>query len=370
MQEYFHDEPGSAPGTLVFEKDAAPARIALLDCSDRDVTWLENIEPEACKPYLTSDSLSWVDVRGLGNAQLWEQMEKVFELHPLVLEDVVNVPQRPKVEEYDDRIVVISRLVFPREDEPGFDSEQLSFVLAPHYLLTVREKADRDEFGSIRDRLRSNKMAYSSESERLRHDYLAYSLIDAAIDGFFPVLEQYGERLAHLEDEVVVRPTPHTLQKIYRLRRELLELRRAIWPQRSAISLLSRSSNNTYLDSDVRLYLRDCYDHVLQVLEMVETYRELASGLMDVYLSAVSNKTNEVMKVLTVISTIFIPLTFLVGVYGMNFNPDSSPWNMPELNWSWGYPAFWGVTVTIAAGLVAFFWRRGWFETTSGFEDD
>lgn len=364
MKAYFHDRPGTAPGTLVFDDDAPPARLSLLDCTDSDTTAHDDITPEACAPYLTSESMSWVDVRGLGNAQLWEKLGSVFELHPLVLEDVVNVPQRPKVEEYDDRLVVISRMVFPTESGVGFESQQVSFVVAPHYLLTVQETPDRDGFGMVRDRLKLNKLSHRSP------DYLAYSLLDAAIDGFFPVLEQYGERLAQLEEEVVQTPTPHTLQKIYRLRRELLDLRRTIWPQRSAINLLSRSGSDPVISADVRLYLRDCYDHVLQVLEMVETYRELASGLMDVYLSAVSNKTNDVMKVLTVISTIFIPLTFLVGVYGMNFNPERSPWNMPELNWYWGYPAFWVLCLTIATGLVVFFWRRGWFASSSGLEEE
>lgn len=364
MKEYFHDKPGSAPGTLVFDKDAPPARLRLLDCTETGTTACEDITPEACAPYLTSESVSWVDMRGLGNAELWEKLAEIFELHPLVLEDVVNVPQRPKVEEYDDRLVIISRMVFLPEKDGGFDSQQVSFILTPHYLLTVQEHPELDGFELVRDRLIANKIGHRSP------DYLAYSLIDAAIDGFFPVLEQYGERLAALEEEVVGNPSPRTLQKIYHLRRELLELRRTIWPQRSAINLLSRSGSDPVVSAEVRLYLRDCYDHVLQVLEMVETYRELASGLMDVYLSAVSNKTNDVMKVLTVISTIFIPLTFLVGVYGMNFNPDSSPWNMPELNWYWGYPAFWGLCLLITTGLVVFFWRRGWFESTSGLDEE
>ncbi|MBO9998348.1 MAG: magnesium/cobalt transporter CorA [Cyanobacteria bacterium SID2] len=367
MKDYFHERPGSVPGTLIFDENTSPAQLALFDWDGMETQTFEDIEPEACTPYLESDSVSWIDVRGLGDGQFWQQMGKVFDLHPLLLEDLVNTPQRPKVEEYDDRLVIISRLVVPRDNKPGFDSQQIGFVLTANYLLTVRERLDldlRDSFEPVRERLRANKLG------RCSVDYLAYTLIDAAIDGFFPVLEQYGERLAHLEEEVVAEPTPHTLQKIYQLRRELLELRRAIWPQRSVVNLLSRTGNDPIVSTDVRLYLRHCYDHVLQVLEMVETYRELASGLMDVYLSAVSNKTNEVMKVLTVISTIFIPLTFLVGVYGMNFNPESSPWNMPELNWYWGYPVFWAVTLVIAMGSAIFFWRRGWFETTSGFEED
>jgi magnesium transporter len=179
----------------------------------------------------------------------------------------------------------------------------------------------------------------------------------------------YGERIEELEDEVVVRPTRRTLEKIYKIRRELLTLRRAIWPQRDAINTLIRDGSDL-ISPEVRIYLRDCYDHTVQVMDMVETYRELSSGLMDVYLSSVGNKMNEIMKLLTVISTIFIPLTFVVGVYGMNFNTEKSPLNMPELNWYFGYPLCWALMVTIASSLVYFFWRRGWFENFSTLKDD
>jgi magnesium transporter len=191
-----------------------------------------------------------------------------------------------------------------------------------------------------------------------------YALLDAVIDGFFPVLEDYGEAIEDLEDEVVAKPTRQTLEKIHKLKRDLLMLRRAIWPQRDAINALIRDGSDLISD-DVRVYLRDCYDHAVQVLDMVETYRELASSLMDVYLSSVSNRMNEVMKLLTVISTIFIPLTFIAGVYGMNFNPERSPWNMPELNWYFGYPLCWGVMLAIASSLIYYFYRKGWFESLS-----
>ncbi|MCY7369230.1 MAG: magnesium/cobalt transporter CorA, partial [Chamaesiphon sp.] len=193
-------------------------------------------------------------------------------------------------------------------------------------------------------------------------DYLAYCLLDAIIDGFFPVLEYYGELIEHLEDEVMLTPDRSTLAKIHKIRRELLTLRRAIWPLRDAINSLIRDGSHL-ISSEVQVYLRDCYDHTIQVMDMVETYRELATGLMDVYLSVVSNKMNEVMKLLTVISTIFIPLTFVAGVYGMNFNPDKSPLNMPELNWYWGYPFCLALMFTIGGSLFFFFWKRGWFRS-------
>jgi len=363
--DYFYDRPGSAPGTLSIESDAVPTTIVLIDYNLDRATRVKISIPEECHEYLDTESVSWVDIQGLGNEATWQRIGGVFNLHPLVLEDVVNVPQRPKVEEYEDQLVIISHMVLPTKDEDGFYSEQVSFVLSKYYLLTVQEEPEHDCFGLVRSRIRSGK----GNIRKHGADFLAYALLDAIIDGFFPVLEDYGERIEELEDEVVANPTPNTLQKIYQVRRELLALRRAIWPQRGAINRLIRDDSKL-ISQDVRIYLRDCYDHVIQVIDLVETYRELTSGLMDVYLSAVSNKMNEVMKLLTVISTIFIPLTFIVGVYGMNFNPDASPLNMPELNSYWGYVVCWGLMLTIAASLIFFFWRRGWFETFSSIEED
>jgi magnesium transporter len=363
--DYFFDEPGSLPGTLNIEADAPPPTIVLIDYQGEQATRLQVDSPEACAPYLETRSVSWVDVQGLGSEDVLQRLGQVFELHPLVLEDIVNVPQRPKVEEYDDQLLIITRMVMPEEDEEGFFTEQVSFVLGRHYLLTVQEEPELDTFPPVRDRIR---LARGTIRDR-GADYLAYALLDTIVDGFFPVLEDYGERLEELEDEVVIRPTRQTLAKIYAIRRELVTLRRAIWPQRDAINTLIRDKNPLISD-EVRIYLRDCSDHATQVLDMVETYRELSSSLMDVYLSAVSNKMNDVMKLLTVISTIFIPLTFVVGIYGMNFDPKASPWNMPELNWYWGYPACLLGMGAIATFLLTYFWKLGWLENFSTTEED
>lgn len=363
--EYHYDEPGSAPGTLYFDEDASPTTIVLIDYNDSKASRVQLDAPEACAPFLDTESISWVDVLGLGNEHTWRKMAQVFKLHPLVLEDVVNVPQRPKVEDHQDQLVIIARMVMPKPGGYGFFSEQVSFILGKHYLLTVQEEPDRDCFQPVRDRIRHDKGSIRKRGP----DYLAYTLLDSIIDGYFPVLESYGERIEELEDEVITKPTRRTLEKIYQIRRELLILRRSIWPQRDAINSLIRDGSDL-ISQDVRIYLRDCYDHAVQVMDIVETYRELASGLMDVYLSSVSNKMNEIMKLLTVISSIFIPLTFIAGVYGMNFNTEKSPWNMPELNWYWGYPACLAAMAAIAAGLVFFFWRRGWFENFSTIKKD
>lgn len=363
--DYSYDSPGSLPGTLKVDPDAPPPTIILIDYCEANATRTNIDTPETITPYLDTESVSWVDVQGLGSEEVLKRLGNVFTLHPLVLEDVVNVPQRPKVEDYKDQLVVIARMVTPKKDSDGFLNEQVSFVLGKHYLMTVQEEADYDCFGAVRERIRTNKGIIRKQGA----DYLFYTLLDSVIDGFFPVLEQYGEQVDQLEDEVVMNPTRQTLEKIYAVRRELLTLRRAIWPQRDSINALIRDGSDL-ISPEVAVYLRDCYDHTIQVLDMVETYRELAAGLMDVYLSSVGNKMNEIMKLLTVISSIFIPLTFIAGVYGMNFNPDRSPLNMPELNWYWGYPACWALMLTTAGGLVYFFWKRGWFENFSALKKD
>ena len=362
--ELFYDDPGSIPGTLKIEPDAAPSTIELIDYNTSNKAFVKLATPEECIPYLDTESVSWVDVSGLGSEDVLQRIAKVFKLHPILIEDVVNVPQRPKVDEYEEQLLIIAQMVMPKPNYAGFWVEQVSLILGQHYLLTVQEEPERDCFDRVRDRIRSDKGIIRKQGA----DYLAYTLLDAIIDGFFPVLEAYGERIDELEDEVVTNPSKSTLEKIYRLRRELLALRRCIWPQRDAINTLIRDGSSL-VSEEVKIYLRDCYDHTVQVMDMVETYRELSSGLMDVYLSSVSNKMNEIMKLLTVISSVFIPLTFIAGVYGMNFDPDASPWNMPELKWSLGYPLCWVLMLGVAGSLVYFFWKRGWFENNSTIDD-
>ncbi|PMB23794.1 magnesium/cobalt transporter CorA [Fischerella thermalis] len=358
--EDFYHLPGTIPGTIIVDANAPPPKIVLIDYSPIEAISKEVETPEECVPYLDTESVTWVDVRGLGSEDILQRLGQVFELHPLVLEDIVNVPERPKVEDYQDQLVIIARMVIPKKKSHGFHSEQVSFVLGKHYLLTVQEEPKRDCFEAVRSRIFKNKGMICKKGP----DYLTYALMDAIIDGFFPVLEKYGERIEDLEDEVISQPTPKTLKKIYKVKRELLQLRRAIWPQRNLLHTLIQDDNEM-ISHEVRVYLRDCYDHAVQVIDMVETYRELASGLMDVYLSAVSNRMNEIMKLLTVISAIFIPLTFIAGVYGMNFNTEKSPYNMPELNWYWGYPACLAVMAVIAGVLLYIFWRKGWLENSS-----
>jgi magnesium transporter len=358
--DYFYDRPGAIPGQLNLSPEAAPAKLAVIDYSPEKLDVHNSAPTKDAAHYLEDKSVSWLDLLGLGNQQTWQELSQTFNFHKMLVEDVVNIPQRPKIEHYQDQLLIVTWMVTLPVVGEGFVKEQVSLVLGRNYLLTVQEEPDHDCFQGVRDRINHSQGAIRKHGA----DYLAYALLDAIIDGFFPVLEYYGELIEALEDEVVTRPTKQTLAKIYQVRRDLLTLRRAIWPQRDAINQLIRDGSE-FISDEVKVYLRDCYDHTVQVMDMVETYRELASGLMDVYLSSVGNKMNEIMKLLTVISSIFIPLTFIAGVYGMNFSPEKSPLNMPELSWYWGYPACLGLMGITATILVIFFWRRGWFENVS-----
>lgn len=358
--DYFYDQAGSSPGTLSIDEDASPTRIILIDYNESHARKIVVVQPEDSAEALHTDMVSWIDVQGLGDENALRRIGDIFNLHPLVLEDVVNVPQRQKVENYEDQLLIIARMVLPSPEGMGFISEQVSFILHQKALLTIQEEPYHDAFDPVRKRIRLQK----GSIRKMGPDFLAYALLDAIVDGFFPVLETYGERLEMLEDEILENPTRETLNQVHTLKRELMTLRRLSWSQRDALSALLRDDSQL-ISRDVQVYLRDCYDHAIQILDMVETYRDFAASLMDVYLSSVSNKMNEVMKVLTVISTIFIPLTFISGLYGMNFNPQVSPLNMPELSWYWGYPVVLAVMAIVAGSLSYLFWRRGWFSKVS-----
>jgi magnesium transporter len=354
---YFHHQPGSLPGTIAIPDQAQPPEINLIDYNQEKLVQQTKITPVECADHLDSDSVSWLDIAGLGDKSTLQSIGQLFNLHPLALEAVVNVPQRPKIEDYQNQLVIITQMANLKPKADGFWLEQVSLVLGENYLLTIQEEPERDCFDPIRDRLSHNRGTIRQE----KADYLTYCLWDAIIDGYFLVIEAYGEKIEYLEDEVIQKSSDHILAKIYRVKRELLALRRGIWSQRDALNSLIREGH-PLVSKQVLPYFKDCYDHTVQIIDTIETYRELASGLIDIYLSAVNNKMNEVMKLLTVVSSIFIPLTFIAGIYGMNFNPDASPWNMPELNWYWGYPFCLGVMAAIAFILITYFWRRGWLK--------
>jgi magnesium transporter len=278
-----------------------------------------------------------------------EQLGERFGLHPLVVEDILNTDQRPKLEDYGEYLFIVLKSHYHSDGESGdAEIEQISLVLGPNYVLSFQERAG-DEFEPVRERIRSNK----GRVRRQGADYLAYSLIDLIADTYFLVLERLGERMETLEEELVTDPTTETLQAIHKLKREMVFLRKSIWPLREVIGALERGESPLIQDT-TGVYLRDVYDHIIQVIDTVETYRDMLSGMLDIYLSSVSNRMNEVMKVLTIIATIFIPLTFVAGVYGMNFK------HMPELEWPWAYPLVWLAMIIIAGLMVAYFRRKRW----------
>lgn len=357
--DYYYDEPGSEPGTLNIEPDAKPSKIILIDYNRERAIRKTDITPNGCIPYLGKNTVSWMDIQGLGSETVLKQVGEIFKLHPLLLEDVVNVPQRPKVENYKEQLVIIAQMVRATPDEDGFETEQVSFVLGKNYLLTFQEDQITDCFDLVRERIRTNQ----GKVRELGADYLTYLLLDSLIDGYFPVAEDYEERIEAIEDEIIRNPTRQIMEELYNVRRELLALRRLIWPLRNILNLLIRDTSGM-ITQEVQLYLRDCYDHVVQLWEIIEAYRELASSLMEVYQSSMGNRMNEVMKFLTVISTIFNPLTFIAGVYGMNFE------YMPELKSKWGYFVCLGLMAVIASGLVYYFWRQGWFRPVDDLKEE
>ncbi|MCP4443932.1 MAG: magnesium/cobalt transporter CorA [Myxococcales bacterium] len=339
---------GAEPGTLSLPEGSPSPRITLHVYGDESYLSREIESPGEISRWLAGSETVWVDVQGLGDeATLWE-LSEVFSIHPLAIEDIVHVPQRPKTQAYDNHQLLFTRMLTGgREGNIGL--EQVSFVIGPSYVVTFQER-EGDVFDPIRRRLASDKKTLRTKGA----DHLAYALLDTIVDAYFPVIESLGDCIADLEDEVFAGKGDGTLHALSEIRSTLLMVRRSIWPLRDTVNQLVRDDVECF-GPEVRVFLRDVYDHCINASEMVETYRELGAGLMNSYLSVVSNRMNEIMKVLTVMSTIFIPLTFLSGLYGMNF-----VW-MPERDWKWSYPILLGVMVTISVGLLIFFKRRGWF---------
>ncbi|XXY53403.1 magnesium/cobalt transporter CorA [Sorangium sp. So ce269] len=352
--------PASPPGTLVIEDTRRP-KIFVIDYDAEVVSEKEMQSVDECIPYLTDErpSITWVDVQGLGHKSTFERLGEIFKVHPLALEDMVNVPQRPKADVYGGEHVLIIARMAQVSDGCVLRTEQLAILVGKTFVLTVQEQADWDVMEAVRERIRVGRGTVRQRGA----DYLAYALLDAVVDGFFPVLERLGERIEDLEIEVMDAKRPMS-KPIHDMKRDLLTLRRAIWPQRDLVNTLLRE-DNPMITKDTRLYLRDTYDHSVQLMDMVETYRELSSGLMDLHLSGMSNRMNEIMKVLTVISTVGLPITAIGGIYGMNFNPDRSPYNMPELNWYFGYPFALGMMVASVAALLWIYRRKGWLGTNT-----
>ena len=343
-------KPGAAPGTLNVDHHAPKPSIHIMafgpeGSEEHDVT-----QATAVAGYVGRLPVTWINVDGLGDAGVIQALGDAFGIHRLALEDVVHTDQRPKVEEFENHLLVIARM--PRGTAGA--TEQFSMFVGSNYVLTFQETAG-DSFDPVRERIRSARTRIAGSGT----DYLAYALIDALIDGYFGVVEPIGERLDRLEESVLERPAQATVEEIQNVKSLLNGLRRVALPNREVTRALLREDTE-FVSPRSRTYLRDANDHATQIVEMVESYRELCSDLMGVYLSSLSNKMNEIMKVLTIIATVFIPLSFVAGIYGMNFNSELSPWNMPELSWYLGYPFAVGLMLAIAVGFFIYFRRKDW----------
>lgn len=313
--------------------------------------------PNEVQAYLDRSGVTWLHVSSLADSDLIQAVGQIFKVHPLALEDVLTGQQRPKAEEYENHDFVILQHVRETPDH-HLEFVQLSLFVGPNYVLSL-QSGETDLTEPVRARIRGARGAVRQHGV----DHLMYALLDAVIDGYFPLLEEFGEYLEFIQDETLLSNQPGTMSAIQRAKHQLLALRRAIWPMRDLLNVLMRDDNENITPA-VKHYLRDCYDHVVMLIDTVETYREMASDLMDAYMSAVSNRLNSVMKILTVIATIFMPMTFIAGVYGMNFRTDAGPWNMPELTWRYGYLGFWLAMVLIGIGMFLYFRRLGWISAS------
>lgn len=341
---------GMAPGTLVHigEKKAEKVRIKLIEYSQDQFREQELENLGTTLPGHEAPLVSWLDVSGLHDMDIIERIGSEYALHPLILEDIVHTGQRPKIEEYDGLLFIVLKMLGDGPDHT-ISEEQVSLVAGPNLLISFQEK-EGDVFQGVRNRIRKG----NPRIRRMGADYLCYALLDAIIDNYFLVMESIGEKIEALEEELISDPGEDTLQAIHSLRGEIIFLRRQIWPLREVISELSRGEYSQ-ISEETEIFLRDVYDHTIQVMDALETFREVIAGMFDMYMSSISNKMNQVMKVLTIIATIFIPVTFVAGIYGMNFS------FMPELEWKWGYPAVWGVMLTLITIMVIYFKKKRWW---------
>ena len=342
---------GLPPGTAMHVGDTNPetTEITIIDYTPKKLKEKSAKSVRECLSYKDSKSITWINVDGLADVKLLEELGKGFSLHPLVIEDILNTDQRPKIEGYDGYLYIVLRMLDHEGKNCTITSEQTSIVLGPGYLLSFQESPG-DIFDPVRKRIRNEK----GRIRKSGPDYLAYSLIDAVVDHYFAILENLGEHIEVLEKELIRNPSPHTLQEIHRLKRELRSLRKSIWPLRDVVNNMARSGFSPLIKKSTRVYLRHVYDHSIHVMDSTETFRETLSSMLDIYLSSASNKLNEVMKILTVISTIFIPLTFVTGLYGMNFR------FMPELDHPLGYPSALGLMLLMSLAMLFYFRKKRW----------
>jgi magnesium transporter len=355
-----HPIPGEPPGALRLRQEF-PETVSVITLIDYDQTHLEErviSQPSELLAHFDTKRVTWINIDGLGDLDVLRMLGERFHLHPLALEDVLETGQRPKVEQYDDYLFIVGQMLY-LDAEKQMCGEQVSMFLGKRFLITLQEEAEFDVFEPVRARIRSS----SGRIRKAGPDYLAYALLDSIIDQYYPVLESIGSAIDDIEDEQVENPMKQSLRSLHQYKRALTQIRRYVWPTRDVMSSLLHDETG-FVRAETRVFLRDCYDHTVQLMDLVESYRDVLSGLMEIYLSSVSIRTNEIMRVLTVITSIFIPLTFIAGVYGMNFAPEFNgrrlPLNMPELYHPLGYIGCLLFMLGVAIFQIIYFKKRGW----------
>jgi len=341
---------GLPPGSLLYVGDRKTEKttITLIDYDEEKFFEKKIDKIEECFDFKDKSSVSWINIDGIYDTNVIEKIGKKFDLHPLILEDILNTDQRPKIEDFENYIFIVFKMLQYDEKANMIAAEQVSLILGEKFVISFQEQPG-DVFESLRDRIRNGK----GRIRRMNSGYLAYCLIDAIVDNYFLILEKIGEKIEEIENKFASDPNSNTLTLIHKLKREMIFLRKSVWPLREVISNIQRSESKIIQDVN-KIYLKDIYDHTIQVIDTVESFRDMISGLLEIYLSTVSNKMNEIMKVLTVFAALFIPLTFIVGIYGMNFE------YMPELYWKWSYPVLWFVIITIISVMLYYFKRKNW----------
>jgi magnesium transporter len=341
---------GLPPGTLVYvgERKVESVRITFIDYDEQSFQEKQVTNIEECLKLKDTPTVSWINIDGLHDIELLEKLGGGFELHPLVLEDILSTGQRPKFEDYEKHIFIVLKMLSFDQESHSVEAEQVSLILGSNYVISFQERIG-DVFEFVRERIRKSK----GRVRKMGPDYLAYAILDAIVDNYFVILERFGEKIESMEEEVIGEPTEKTVQQIHSLKSEMILLRKSIWPLRELIGGIQKSESSLVKET-TDIYLRDVYDHTIQIIDTIESFRDMVSGLLDIYLSSLSNKMNAVMKVLTIIATLFIPLTFVAGIYGMNFE------YMPELKVRWAYGAVWLVMITIAVFMLCYFKRKKW----------
>jgi magnesium transporter len=342
---------GLPPGTLMHigREKTGSTKIDMVEYDGSHLERRQMSSLEQCLVRKPSPTVSWINVDGISEVKVLQHFGSCYGIHPLVLEDILATDQRPKAEDYGEYLYVVLKMIALDDTSGEIKSEQVSLILGENYLISFQEGLEGDVFEAVRVRLGNEKARLRSAGP----DFLLHALLDVIVDHYFLVLEKIAERIEDIEDELIDNPRQETVHDIYRMKREMLFLHKAVWPLREVVSGLQRRDSHLIQDTTV-IYLRDLYDHTIQVLDTMETLRDMLSGMLDIYLSSVSNRLNEVMKVLTIIATIFMPLSFIVGLYGMNFK------NMPEYDWRYGYPAVLLLMASIASAMVVYFRRKRW----------